>query len=99
MHACTLLAGTGALATDQPKHHDRFVVLWRCLLMLCAVLCCRVLWWCREGRSTILKAHTGTVRCVNFSQDGSSLITASDDKTAKVRQVLAVSGSLSLSIG
>lgn len=40
---------------------------------------------CREGRSTILKAHTGTVRCVNFSQDGSSLITASDDKTAKVR--------------
>jgi WD40 repeat protein len=40
--------------------------------------------FCSEGRSTILKAHTGTVRAVNFSQDGTSLITASDDKTAKV---------------
>jgi WD40 repeat protein len=53
----------------------------------CHVICHAVLCHasCREGRSTILKAHTGTVRCVNFSQDGSSLITASDDKTAKVR--------------
>lgn len=48
-------------------------------------LCCLHPCTCSEGRSTILKAHTGTVRCVNFSQDGSSLITASDDKTAKVR--------------
>jgi WD40 repeat protein len=32
------------------------------------------------------------VRAVNFSQDGTSLITASDDKTAKVR--LAVSREL-----
>lgn len=39
---------------------------------------------CSEGRSTVLKAHTGTVRCVNFSQDGKMLITGSDDKTAKV---------------
>jgi centriolar protein POC1 len=38
----------------------------------------------REGRSTVLKAHTGTVRCVEFSNDGSMLITGSDDKTAKV---------------
>lgn len=46
---------------------------------------------CRsEGRSTILKAHTGTVRCVNFSPDGSSLITASDDKTAKVQGMLVL---------
>ncbi|KAF8072575.1 poc1a [Scenedesmus sp. PABB004] len=37
-----------------------------------------------EGRSTVLKAHTGTVRAVGFSQDGGSLITASDDKTAKL---------------
>jgi hypothetical protein len=43
-----------------------------------------------EGRSTILKAHTGTVRSVAFSQDGSSLITASDDKTAKARARVCV---------
>lgn len=40
----------------------------------------------REGRSTALKAHTGTVRCVNFSADGKLLITAGDDKTVKVGQ-------------
>ena len=39
----------------------------------------------REGRSSVLKAHTGTVRCVNFSADGKLLITAGDDKTVKVR--------------
>ncbi len=38
----------------------------------------------REGKSTILKAHTGTVRCVNFSSDGRMLLTGSDDKTVKV---------------
>ena len=38
----------------------------------------------REGKSTVLKAHTGTVRCVHFSADGRSLLTASDDKTLKV---------------
>lgn len=38
----------------------------------------------REGRSSVLKAHTGTVRCVNFSADGKLLITAGDDKTVKV---------------
>ena len=38
----------------------------------------------REGKSTVLKGHTGTVRCVNFSADGRSLLTAADDKTVKV---------------
>ena len=37
-----------------------------------------------EGRSAVLKAHTGAVRSVAFSADGQALITASDDKTAKV---------------
>jgi WD40 repeat protein len=32
----------------------------------------------------VLKAHTGAVRSVAFSADGQALITASDDKTAKV---------------
>ena len=44
---------------------------------------------CREGKSTVLKAHTGTVRCVNFSADGRMLLTASDDKTVKVGIVKA----------
>ena len=38
----------------------------------------------REGKSTVLKAHTGTVRCVNFSNDGRMLLTGADDKTVKV---------------
>lgn len=33
----------------------------------------------------MLKAHTGTVRCVNFSADGRLLLTGADDKTVKVR--------------
>ena len=32
----------------------------------------------------MFKAHTATVRCVDFSSDGQSLLTASDDKTVKV---------------
>jgi centriolar protein POC1 len=40
---------------------------------------------CSEGRSTVLKAHTGAVRSVSFSADGRMLATASDDKTVKVR--------------
>lgn len=42
------------------------------------------MWLGREGRSTALKAHTSTVRCVNFSADGKLLITCGDDKTVKV---------------
>ena len=32
----------------------------------------------------MFKAHTATVRSVDFSGDGLSLLTASDDKTVKV---------------
>ena len=39
---------------------------------------------CRKGESTVFKAHTATVRSVDFSADGQSLVTSSDDKTVKV---------------
>ena len=39
---------------------------------------------CRKGESTVFKAHTGSVRHVEFSNDGQSLLTSSDDKTIKV---------------
>ncbi len=32
----------------------------------------------------MFKAHTATVRSVDFSKDGQSLLTSSDDKTIKV---------------
>ena len=32
----------------------------------------------------MFKAHTATVRSVDFSGDGQSLLTSSDDKTVKV---------------
>ena len=38
----------------------------------------------RKGESTVFKAHTATVRSVDFSSDGQTLLTASDDKTIKV---------------
>jgi centriolar protein POC1 len=37
-----------------------------------------------QGESTVFKAHTGTVRCVKFSHDGSFLVTSSDDKNIKI---------------
>lgn len=37
-----------------------------------------------KGESTVFKAHTGSVRHVQFALDGQSLLTASDDKTVKV---------------
>ena len=40
--------------------------------------------YCRKGDVTVFKAHTSTVRGVQFSKDGESLITCSDDKTIKV---------------
>ena len=41
----------------------------------------------RKGESTVYKAHTATVRSVDFSADGQTLCTASDDKTVKVSVV------------
>ena len=38
----------------------------------------------RKGESTVFKAHTATVRSVDFSNDGQFLVTASDDKSLKV---------------
>ena len=32
----------------------------------------------------MFKAHTGSVRCVDFACDGHSMLTASDDKSIKV---------------
>jgi len=37
-----------------------------------------------KGRSTVIKAHTGGVRCVAFSPDSTSLLSSSDDKTIKM---------------
>lgn len=39
---------------------------------------------CRKAESTSFRAHTASVRSVNFSGDGQTLVTASDDKTIKV---------------
>ena len=39
---------------------------------------------CSKGESTVFKAHSASVRCVDFSTDGKSLLTSSDDKTVKV---------------
>ncbi|TPX67922.1 hypothetical protein SpCBS45565_g03476 [Spizellomyces sp. 'palustris'] len=37
-----------------------------------------------KGDVTVFKAHTSSVRTVQFSRDGDSLLTASDDKTIKL---------------
>uniref|UniRef100_A0A3P9JEX4 POC1 centriolar protein homolog A n=1 Tax=Oryzias latipes TaxID=8090 RepID=A0A3P9JEX4_ORYLA len=39
---------------------------------------------CHFADSTEFRAHTAAVRCVNFSDDGQTLVTASNDKTIKV---------------
>lgn len=39
---------------------------------------------CREGKSTAIAAHSGTVRSVNFASNGRMLMSSSDDKTIKV---------------
>jgi WD40 repeat protein len=40
--------------------------------------------FCREAKSTVIKAHGGAVRTIGFSHDGQFLLTGSDDKTIKV---------------
>ena len=39
---------------------------------------------CSKGDVVVFKAHTSTVRTVQFSHDSEQLLTASDDKTVKV---------------
>ena len=65
-------------------------------MCLCVVHCLMAVFFCgalvlpslplplRKGESTVFKAHTAAVRCVDFASDGQSLLTASDDKTIKV---------------
>ena len=48
-----------------------------------------------KGDVTVFKAHTSSVRCVQFSHNGESLLTASDDKTVKVRNLLSRFGETS----
>ncbi len=50
--------------------------------------------WHSDGKSTELKAHSGTVRCVRFSQDGHHLISCSDDKSVKVDGVFTFDGAV-----
>ena len=33
----------------------------------------------------MFRAHTASVRCVDFASDGQAMLTASDDKTVKVQ--------------
>jgi len=37
-----------------------------------------------KGEVAVFKAHTSAVRSVQFSRDGKSLLTASDDKSIKI---------------
>jgi len=37
-----------------------------------------------KGESTVFSAHSASVRCVDFANDGASMLSASDDKTIKV---------------
>jgi hypothetical protein len=46
---------------------------------VCVCVCCS------EGRSSVLKGHSGGVRAVSFSPDGRLLMSASDDKAVKAR--------------
>jgi centriolar protein POC1 len=38
----------------------------------------------RKADVTVFQAHTSAVRCVQFSSDGESLLSASDDKSLKI---------------
>jgi centriolar protein POC1 len=50
-----------------------------------------------KGRSSVIKAHTGGVRCVSFSPDSTTLLTASDDKTIKMWSIAGQKFKLTLS--
>lgn len=50
-----------------------------------------------KGRSSVIKAHTGGVRCVAFSPDSTTLLTASDDKTIKMWSIAGQKFKLTLS--
>lgn len=61
------------------------------MFYFCIVSCVHKPFACklsRKGESTVFKAHTATVRSVDFSADGQSLLTASDDKSLKVSTLL-----------
>ena len=64
------------LITRRLFHQQRKVLL--------SVIWVTVSCFYRKGESTVFKAHTATVRSVDFSSDGQTLLTASDDKTIKV---------------
>ncbi len=48
-----------------------------------------------NGRSRVFKAHAGPVRSICFSTDGTTLLSASDDKSCKVTRSLRWGGGLS----
>ena len=50
---------------------NNFLFIWRVLF--------------RKGESTVYTAHSAAVRSVDFSSDGQYLLSASDDKTIKVK--------------
>lgn len=62
------------MLTHKAKETDS--VIKRCLYLFVCLY--------SKAESTVFKAHTATVRSVNFAGDGQTLVTASDDKTIKV---------------
>lgn len=48
------------------------------------MLCKQIIFLFRKGESTVFKAHTATVRSIDFSSDGVYMCSASDDKSIKI---------------